>query len=86
MAADPNPYAAPAQPTSSFNFAPAKPQPANDGAINGSLLGGIAMMIGAVVWFVGGLFFNIIFFYPPILFIIGLVAFVKGLMNLGSNR
>lgn len=86
LASDPNPYAAPSA-ASSFNFAPAKPQPhTDDSGINGSLWGGVAMMVGAVVWFVGGLFFDIIFFYPPIRFIIGLVAFVKGLVNLGSNR
>lgn len=86
LAPDPNPYAAPATPAS-FNFAPAKPQKrAADGEINGSLWGGIGMMVLAVVWFVGGLFFDIIFFYPPILFIIGLIAFVKGLINLGSNN
>jgi hypothetical protein len=39
------------------------------------------MMLGAVVWFVGGLFFDIIFFYPPILFVIGLVAFFKGMLS-----
>jgi hypothetical protein len=86
LAPDPNPYAAPSAPTS-FNFAPAKPQKRSaDGEINGSLWGGIGMMVLAVVWFVGGLFFDIIFFYPPILFIIGLVAFVKGLTHLGRNN
>lgn len=39
---------------------------------------GVLMMVGAVVWFVAGLFGGIIFFYPPILFIIGLVTMVKG--------
>ena len=43
------------------------------------------MMVGAVVWFVVGLFLNIIFFYPPVLFIIGLIAFIKGLA-LGGRR
>ena len=37
------------------------------------------MMVIAVVWFVGGLAADIIFFYPPVLFIVGLVAFFKGL-------
>jgi hypothetical protein len=45
------------------------------------VLGGLAMMAIAVIWFVVGLFFDIIFFYPPILFIIGIVAVVKGLMS-----
>lgn len=42
---------------------------------------GILMMFGAVVWFVGGLFFDYIFFYPPILFILGIVAVVRGAMQ-----
>jgi hypothetical protein len=47
--------------------------------INGGVGVGILAMIGAVVWFVIGLANDIIFFYPPILFVIGLVAFFKGL-------
>lgn len=87
LAPDANPYTAPAAPLSSYNFAPAKPQThSGDGEINGSLWGGIGMMVLAIVWFVGGLFFDIIFFYPPILFIIGLIAFVRGLVNLGNNN
>jgi len=39
------------------------------------------MMLGAVVWFVGGLFAGVIFFYPPILLIIGLVTTIKGLFG-----
>ncbi len=45
------------------------------------VIGGLIMMLIAIVWFVGGLACDIIFFYPPILFIIGLVAFVKGLFE-----
>ena len=44
----------------------------------GQVFGGIAMMVGAVVWFVVGLFLGIIFFYPPILLIIGFVTMIKG--------
>jgi hypothetical protein len=40
-------------------------------------------MLGAVVWFFAGLAFGYIFFYPPILFIVGLVGFVKGIVNRG---
>ena len=49
--------------------------------MNPSILGGLAAMIGAVVWFVVGWFMGYIFFYPPILFILGLIGFVRGLMN-----
>lgn len=43
------------------------------------VIGGILMMGIAVIWFIGGLVVNIVFFYPAILFIIGLYAFLKGL-------
>lgn len=46
-----------------------------------SALYGVAMMIGAVVWFVVGLFFDRIFFYPPVMFVLGLVAMVRGLFD-----
>src|SRR5262245_57953452 len=48
---------------------------------NGGVLGGILMMLIAVVWFVVGLAAGRIFFYPPILLIIGFIAFCKGLFN-----
>jgi hypothetical protein len=49
--------------------------------MNPSVGGGLLAMIGAIVWFFGGLAFGIIFFYPPILFVIGLVAFIGGLVK-----
>jgi len=36
-----------------------------------AIWGGIGMMVGAVVWFVLGWMAGRIFFYPPILFVIG---------------
>ena len=48
------------------------------GTPKASIGGGIAMMVGAVVWFCDGLAFDRIFFYPPILFVFGIVAVVKG--------
>ena len=68
----PNPYAPAAYPQT---------KSAEGGGWDASMIGGIVMMLGAVVWFVGGLFFDIIFFYPPILFVIGLVAFFKGMLS-----
>ncbi len=55
------------------------------GILNGGVAGGMLAMFIAVVWFVVGLAADIIFFYPPILFVIGLVAFFKGLAQ-GSGR
>lgn len=83
-----NPYAAPQAQGHLQQAAfgqPPKPSAGND-ELNGSLWGGIGMMVLAVVWFfVALIFFDTIFFYPPILFIIGLVAFIKGLVNLASG-
>ena len=46
--------------------------------------GGIFMMAGAVVWLVAGLFADYIFFYPPVLFIIGLVTMIKGFISISN--
>jgi len=43
------------------------------------VLGGVAMIVIAIVWFVLGLAADRIFYYPPILLIIGIVGDVKGL-------
>lgn len=42
------------------------------------VMGGLAMMAIAVVWFVAGWMSGYIFYYPPILFIIGLVGLIRG--------
>ncbi|MEO1994471.1 MAG: hypothetical protein ABGZ17_04270 [Planctomycetaceae bacterium] len=51
------------------------------GGTNAGVLGGILMIVVAVVWFVGGLAAGIIFKYPPILLIIGIVAIIRGVMS-----
>ncbi|MEZ6137788.1 MAG: hypothetical protein R3C53_23115 [Pirellulaceae bacterium] len=51
------------------------------GIMNSGVVGGLLAMIGAVVWFVAGLSFGVIFFYPPILFIIGFIGLVRGLLD-----
>ena len=43
-------------------------------------------MVGAVIWFVVGWFCGYIFFYPPILFIGGLITLVGGLAKSASGR
>jgi hypothetical protein len=45
------------------------------------MVGGLAMMAIAAVWFLGGLACGIIFYYPPILFVIGLVGFFRGIVT-----
>jgi len=42
------------------------------------VLGGFIMILIAVIWFFGGLAIDRIFFYPPVLLIIGIVAIIKG--------
>jgi hypothetical protein len=39
------------------------------------------MIVIAVVWFVAGYAAGIFFYYPPILMLIGLYAFFKGLLT-----
>jgi hypothetical protein len=43
------------------------------------VLGGMIMILIALVWFFGGLAVDRIFFYPPVLLIIGVVAIIKGI-------
>jgi hypothetical protein len=50
-------------------------------AWNGGMLGGLAVMAIAVVWFFGGLAIGIRFHHPIYLFIIGLVGFFRGLFK-----
>lgn len=56
--------------------------------IQAGVLGGVTMIAISLVWFFGGLAAGIIFYYPPILFVIGLFALIQGLMtgNLAGKR
>jgi hypothetical protein len=56
------------------------------GMASSGIIVGILLMVGAAVWFVAGLAFDRIFFYPPIMFIIGIVAVSKGILNLGKPQ
>ena len=47
-------------------------------SVNPSIISGLLMMLGAVVWFVAGLAIGIIFFYPAILFCLGVAAVIRG--------
>lgn len=52
-----------------------------DRLVHGGVISGLLMMVGAAVWFFVGLAGGVIFFYPPILFIVGLVTSVRGLFD-----
>jgi hypothetical protein len=56
--------------------------------IDHGITGGLAMMGIAVVWFVVGYASGVLFYYPPILFVIGLYAFIKGVFtgNISGNK
>jgi hypothetical protein len=47
-------------------------------AINGEIITGLLMMLGAVAWFFGGMALGRIFFYPAYLFVLGIGAVIKG--------
>ncbi|MCU0646117.1 MAG: hypothetical protein MUC94_17900, partial [bacterium] len=49
--------------------------------IQKGIVGGIAMIVIAVVWFVAGYAAGYIFYYPPILLVIGLYALIKGIIT-----
>lgn len=56
------------------------------GGTNAGVIGGLLMMVIAVVWFgVGYMYLDRIFFYPPVLLILGLVATVKGAFGGGNG-
>jgi len=49
--------------------------------IEKGVVGGLTMMGIAIIWFVAGYAAGYIFYYPPILFLIGVFALVKGLIT-----
>jgi len=54
---------------------------AEKGMLGAGVLGGLALMAVAVIWFVGGLFAGYIFYYPPFMFIFGFIAMIKGFIR-----
>ena len=46
--------------------------------VNREIVAGICMMVGAALWFFLGLAAGIIYFYPPILFVLGIAAIFRG--------
>ena len=50
-------------------------------ALKAGVFGGIAMIAVAVIWFVGGLMVDRIFFYPIVLLIIGVIGLIRGIAD-----
>ncbi|MGO8750684.1 MAG: hypothetical protein ACLQNE_32440 [Thermoguttaceae bacterium] len=63
-----------------------KKKTGSSGSKTPTVRSGLLAMVLAVVWFVAGWFCGYIFFYPPILFVIGLVTFFRGLAKSASER
>lgn len=61
--------------------APASESRSGSGTNWGAMGTGILMMVGAAVWFVVGLMADVIYFYPPVLFVLGIISFFKGLFG-----
>ncbi len=58
---------------------PKEPKPLTGSA---AMLAGVGMMIGAVVWFILGLVYqDKIYFYPPVLFVLGIGSFIRGMQE-----
>jgi DNA-directed RNA polymerase subunit RPC12/RpoP len=46
--------------------------------VNREIVAGVLMMLGAVVWFGLGLLLGWVYFYPPVLFVLGIAAVIRG--------
>ena len=57
------------------------PSRSNTSFFDGPIIAGLGMMLVATVWFSVGLYAGVIFFYPPVLFILGLGSMAKGLFE-----
>lgn len=64
---------------SSGHFAPEKK------AIKMGVLGGVLMIAIAIIWFAIGWINGYIYFYPPILLVIGVYALIKGIKTKNIN-
>jgi len=47
--------------------------------VSKGVLGGVVMLVIAAVWFFAGMAAGYIFFYPPILAVVGIYSIIKGL-------
>jgi hypothetical protein len=51
------------------------------GYFDGTLLSGVLMMVGSVVWLLVGLQFDLLFYYPLFLFVVGFITCIKALVD-----
>lgn len=56
-----------------------EPQPLTGTA---AMFAGVGMILGAIVWFILGLVYqDKIYFYPPVLFVLGIGSFIRGMQE-----
>lgn len=56
----------------------ASPDPQSENSSSKTyLFNGLFMVMIAVVWFIGGLYYDYVYIYPMILFIVGIVLVIK---------
>ncbi len=53
---------------------------------NMGIIGGSLAIVGAIVWFFGGLAINRIFFYPFFLVVYGIISIVKGVNQMKAEK
>ena len=59
-----------------------KNRSSSSGGMNGGLMiKGVLMIVGAIVWFVVGWMAGFIYFYPPVLLVIGIGTCIKAMMG-----
>jgi hypothetical protein len=54
--------------------------------LNSGIPGGVAAMVVATIWFIVAIMNDWIFWYPPILFCVGLAAVIKALVNPNEGK
>ncbi len=47
---------------------------------NGGIWGGVAAMVGSLIWFIAGIQMGRIFYYPIALFIFGTIGLIRGII------
>ncbi len=52
--------------------------------VSPEIITGCLMMLGALIWFFAGLAAGYIFFYPPVLFVLGVLAVIRGFTGGGD--
>jgi ribosomal protein S27E len=68
--------------SSSYDSAPPSSEPQEkEGTFNGGVIGGLGLILVAAIWFIVGLALGRIFFYPIIMFVIGIGTLFKSMVK-----